>query len=47
MDLLTKGAATSGAKNGLTITAILAAMGSAAGIFHVSRTQITSTLGDI
>jgi hypothetical protein len=39
--------ATSGAKNALTISAILAAAASAAGIFHVSRTQITSVLGDI
>ena len=47
VDLLTQGAATSGAKNALTISAILAAAASAAGIFHVSRTQITSVLGDI
>jgi hypothetical protein len=47
VDLLTQGGATSGAKNGLTITAILAAAGSAAGIFHVSRTQLTSVLGDV
>ena len=47
VDLLTQGAATSGAKNALTISAILAAAASAAGIFHVSRTQITSALGDI
>jgi hypothetical protein len=47
VDLLTQGGATSGAKNGLTITAILAAAGSAAGIFHVSRRQVTSALADI
>lgn len=47
VDFLTQGAATSGAKNGLTITAVLAAVGSAAGIFHVSRTQVTSILGEI
>jgi hypothetical protein len=47
VDLLTQGGATSGAKNGLTITAILAALGSAAGIFHVSRRQVTSALDDI
>jgi hypothetical protein len=47
VDFLTQGAATSGAKNGLTITAVLAAVGSAAGIFHVSRTQVTTILDDI
>jgi hypothetical protein len=47
IDLLTQGGVTSGAKNGLTITAILAAVASAGGIFHVSRTQVTSALGDI
>lgn len=47
VDLVTQGAGTSGAKNGLTITAILAAVASAAGIFHVSRTQVTSALADI
>jgi hypothetical protein len=47
VDLLTQGGATSGAKNGLTITAVLAALGSAAGIFHVSRRQVTSALADI
>ncbi len=47
VDLVTQGAGTSGAKNGLTITAILAAVASAAGIFHVSRTQVTSALAEI
>jgi hypothetical protein len=47
VDLRTQGGGTSGAKDGLTITAILAAVGSAAGIFHVGRTQVTSALGDI
>jgi len=47
IDLFTQGSATSGAKNGLTITAMLAAAASGAGIFHVSRTQLTSILGDI
>jgi hypothetical protein len=47
VDLLTHDGGTSGAKNGLTITAIVAAAASAAGIFHVSRTQVTSALGGI
>jgi hypothetical protein len=47
IDLFSEADGTSGAKDGLTITAMLAAAGSAAGIFHVSRTQLTSILGDI
>jgi hypothetical protein len=47
VDLLTKGGATSGAKNGLTIATVLAAAASAFGIFHVSRSQITSVLDDV
>jgi hypothetical protein len=46
-DLLTHGGLTSGAKSGLTIATVLAAAASAAGVFHVSRTQVTSTLDDI
>lgn len=47
IDLLTSGGATSGAKNGLTITAMLGALASAAGIFHVSRTQVSSALDSV
>ncbi len=45
--LLTSGGATSGAKDGLTITAMLAGLGSAAGIFHVSRGQVTTALDKV
>jgi hypothetical protein len=47
IDLLTSGEATSGAKDGLTITAMLAALASAAGIFHVSRAQVASALDNV
>jgi hypothetical protein len=47
IDLLTSGGATSGAKDGLTITAMLAGLASAAGIFHVSRAQVTSALDNV
>jgi hypothetical protein len=47
IDLTTSGGATSGAKDGLTITAMLAALGSAAGIFHVSRGQVSSALDKV
>lgn len=47
IDLLTSGGATSGAKDGLTITAMLGALASAAGIFHVSRTQVSSALDSV
>jgi hypothetical protein len=47
IDLLTSGGATSGAKDGLTITAMLAALGSAASIFHVSRGQVTTALDKV
>jgi hypothetical protein len=46
-DLLTQGGLSSGAKSGITIAAVIAAIGSAAGVFHVSRTQVTSMLSGI
>jgi hypothetical protein len=46
-DLLAHGSVTSGAKSGVTIAGILAAVASAGALFHVSRTQVTARLGDV